>query len=481
MKKGAIIAIAVTLAIVLLAGAAFVFRDELLDALPIDQSGWETEGGVIRYLNEDGDAVTGWLELEGQRYHFGANGEMTTGWLTDGGKNYYFSANGTLSTGWLELDGQTYYLDEDGSAHIGWLTLGSDRYYLDNQGCRLTGWADLGGQPYHFGTNGAMTVGWLDTEDGRYFFTGEGLRYSGWLTDSTGTYYLDENGLVSSGWLNLGELRYYLDENGLLQTGWVEADGLRYYLNADGTAATGWQDVDDHKYYFNDDGSVHTGWLETDNATYYLLDDGSAAVGKQEIDGEVYYFTSTGANILLVNRWNTLSADYVPELVISQSGVQMVPEAADALDLMVAACKEAGYKPKVRTAYRDYAWQQQLFKDKCKEYPYEQAAQIVAIPGTSEHQTGLAVDISDSTYTLLNRKQGDTEIQKWLWEHCWEYGFIVRYPDDTTDITGIIYESWHYRYVGVELAMEMKENGLCLEEYLDQLTGDGSTCGNPDR
>ena len=69
---------------------------------------------------------------------------------------------------------------------------------------------------------------------------------------------------------------------------------------------------------------------------------------------------------------------------------------------------------------------------------------------------------------------------EWLSENCWEYGFIVRYPDSKTHITGIMSEPWHFRYVGVELAMEMKDSGLCLEEYLDALTGDGSTCGNPD-
>ena len=69
---------------------------------------------------------------------------------------------------------------------------------------------------------------------------------------------------------------------------------------------------------------------------------------------------------------------------------------------------------------------------------------------------------------------------QWLSENCWEYGFILRYIDGTTGITGIMNEPWHFRYVGVELAMEMKENGLCLEEYLDNLTNDGTTCGDPD-
>ena len=94
------------------------------------------------------------------------------------------------------------------------------------------------------------------------------------------------------------------------------------------------------------------------------------------------------------------------------------------------------------------------------------AAREVAVPGTSEHQLGLAVDIVDKDHPLLDESQADRPTQIWLMEHCWEYGFILRYPVGTTDQTGIIYEPWHYRYVGREIAMELKELGITLEEYL---------------
>ena len=82
-----------------------------------------------------------------------------------------------------------------------------------------------------------------------------------------------------------------------------------------------------------------------------------------------------------------------------------------------------------------------------------------AIPGHSEHQTGLAVDLN-----------GSDETYAWLAEHCWDYGFILRYPEGKTEITGIIYEPWHFRYVGTELALELKEQGVTMEEYFHQLT-----------
>ena len=97
---------------------------------------------------------------------------------------------------------------------------------------------------------------------------------------------------------------------------------------------------------------------------------------------------------------------------------------------------------------------------------YAEASKSVAIPGTSEHQLGLAVDIVDNSNWNLNTSQEKTKTQKWLMEHCWEYGFILRFPNGTTDITGIIYEPWHYRYVGVEISMELRDLGITLEEYL---------------
>ena len=91
-----------------------------------------------------------------------------------------------------------------------------------------------------------------------------------------------------------------------------------------------------------------------------------------------------------------------------------------------------------------------------------------AFPGRSEHNIGLAVDIVSSTYTQLDQKQETTPEAKWLAENCYKYGFILRYPNGKTDITGIIYEPWHYRYVGVEDATKITELGVTLEEYLGE-------------
>ena len=93
---------------------------------------------------------------------------------------------------------------------------------------------------------------------------------------------------------------------------------------------------------------------------------------------------------------------------------------------------------------------------------------VVALPGTSEHQTGLALDIVDAGYQELDEAQENTPVQQWLMRNSWRYGFILRYPTGKSNITGIIYEPWHYRYVGRDAARAIYESGLCLEEYLER-------------
>ena len=108
-----------------------------------------------------------------------------------------------------------------------------------------------------------------------------------------------------------------------------------------------------------------------------------------------------------------------------------------------------------------------------KEEAEKITATMIAIPGTSEHHTGLAADIVTPTHQTLDPEFADTAAGKWLQENAAEYGFILRYPEDKQDITKIIYESWHYRYVGVDHAKAITENELCLEEYLEILKEGG--------
>ena len=183
-------------------------------------------------------------------------------------------------------------------------------------------------------------------------------------------------------------------------------------------------------------------------------------------------------NLILVNKNNPISDDYKFETIEIEDNLKVDIRIKDALEKMLADARNEGLKPKICSAYRTTSYQKKLFNNKIKEYQRkgysqidaeEQASYWVTIPGTSEHEIGLAVDIVSEANQTLDEKQENTEVQKWLMVHCYEYGFILRYPTDKKDITKINYEPWHYRYVGVDNAMLIKEKGFCLEEYIEFL------------
>ncbi len=179
--------------------------------------------------------------------------------------------------------------------------------------------------------------------------------------------------------------------------------------------------------------------------------------------------------LTLVNPWNALPDGYEPSLKQLSNGHAVDERCYPDLQAMMDACRQAGLSPLICSSYRSQEKQEELFRNKVdrlvaqgysrEEAPAE-AAKTVALPGTGEHQLGLAVDIVDVNNQLLDESQEDTAVQAWLMEHSWEYGFILRYPNDKSAVTGIIYEPWHYRYVGREDAKAIHELGVCLEEYL---------------
>ncbi len=186
-----------------------------------------------------------------------------------------------------------------------------------------------------------------------------------------------------------------------------------------------------------------------------------------------------GWALALVNESHPMAdTSYVPAEMIEVESERSVDSriAAD-LEQMLADGAAEGLSMYVASAYRSYEQQRDVFDATMRDWinqgysplsAYDETRKSVAVPGTSEHATGLAVDIIASEYEALDDRQGDTDEQKWLMEHCWEYGFILRYPQEKADITGIIYEPWHYRYVGKAAAKEITEQGVTLEEYLGE-------------
>ena len=246
----------------------------------------------------------------------------------------------------------------------------------------------------------------------------------------------------------------------------------------------GWYDEGQDSYYYDENGVMTVGWLELNDDRYYFREDGRMAKGMVTIDGKPCFFTSQGAPIDLVNPWYFIPEDYTPDLVelptsISTSGQKVDRRCYDALIQMITDCNKEVPKACVLSSYRTQEYQEGLFQKKIKFYldqGYNQedarrlAATVIAVPGTSEHQLGLAVDIIDTRSWSLNEGQADLPAQQWLMENSWKYGFILRFPADKTDVTGIIYEPWHYRYVGKQVAEEIYKAGLTLEEYIANLT-----------
>ena len=183
-------------------------------------------------------------------------------------------------------------------------------------------------------------------------------------------------------------------------------------------------------------------------------------------------------NLLLVNDWNPLPAGYDSDVSFStvSGGKQVDSRIIDAVNRMLNDA--AAYDLAVVSAYRPKEEQDVLYWRKVKQYTdkgysdleaQKVGGTIVKRPGFSEHNCGLAMDVGGSGDYTLEQTFANTPAYAWLMEHCADYGFILRFPEGKEDITGVIYEPWHYRYVGEEAARYIMDNDLCLEEYLAQV------------
>lgn len=202
---------------------------------------------------------------------------------------------------------------------------------------------------------------------------------------------------------------------------------------------------------------------ETTAATTAVTAEATAAVTAPTVregeypEGETVIETIDGLTyvngILIANKTYLLPADYAPGRIL--------PEAQTAFDTMRAAAKEEGLTLKIVSGYRSYQKQDKVYHNYAARDGAALADRYSARAGSSEHQTGYAMDINSVRQSFAETKEG-----KWLAAHCAEYGFILRYPKDKEAETGFMYEPWHIRYLGVELAQKITDSGLCLEEYL---------------
>ncbi len=181
--------------------------------------------------------------------------------------------------------------------------------------------------------------------------------------------------------------------------------------------------------------------------------------------------------LTLANRESLLAEDYAPTDLVNvalrrTNPFELRSEAYDALKAMFEAAEAAGHTLYVKSAYRSYSTQKTMYYNRLEKVGRDDG--VVAYPGSSDHQTGLGVDILNYEWTEkdgMNEKFALEKEAVWMSEHCHEYGYILRYMDGKQDVTGIMFEPWHFRYVGKDAAAYIMQNALSLEEFTAEWQG----------
>ncbi|MDO4165989.1 MAG: M15 family metallopeptidase [Eubacteriales bacterium] len=246
--------------------------------------------------------------------------------------------------------------------------------------------------------------------------------------------------------------------------------GWRHHLAEKDTKDTS---EEHYEYYYNEEGKE-----QSEDGTVIIPEDQT-----KEDAPLIDVDTDPESITVLVNQEYLLPGEYIPadlvkpNIAFSFYGTYeksyMRKIAADALEKLFAAAEKEGYLLKGVSAYRSYERQKQIYDRNVATRGKKQTDRVSAKPGSSEHQTGLTIDVSCSSIgCALEESFGETEEGKWLAKNCHKFGFIIRYPEDKSDITGYSYEPWHIRYVGKNLAKYLHKKNLTLEEYYQTTTVD---------
>ncbi|WP_413374938.1 D-alanyl-D-alanine carboxypeptidase family protein [Paenibacillus taichungensis] len=209
-----------------------------------------------------------------------------------------------------------------------------------------------------------------------------------------------------------------------------------------------------------------------------LMEKRSISALQTTIDAQAVV-TNSEAMTVIVNKQRSLPEGYEPDDLVEPNVPfsfdgphekrHMRKEAAEALEKLFAGAKADDIELRAVSGYRSYERQVSIYNNNVKTKGKEYTDRVSSVPGHSEHQTGLAIDVSSpSVGNAIEEVFGTSKEGQWLAEHAAEYGFIIRYPKGEEGITGYVYEPWHIRYVGTDLAPDVVKSGLTLEEYFDE-------------
>ena len=304
---------------------SFCLYDE--NGILYDKSGFVRYGDNAYYVKPDNTLAVGSVTIDGFPHLFGDEGEAQTGWKNLNGKSYYFyPETGEAAKYVAPIEGSCYFIDPEKGRIKGEVSYGGDKYYFGSDYKMCTGIVDIGGKKYYYSYDGKQVKGAVTYNGRLYYFddsTGEmltgrriinGRKYYirddgtvavGWLKLDDSQYYFDTNGAMHTGWLRLGSERYYFDpDSGKLQTGRQMIDSAKYIFDSTGKMLTGWQGIDGGWYYFDPaDGKMQTGRLVLDGKKYFLDPNGKMQTGWQYLDNAWYYFDNSG---VMKTGWATI-------------------------------------------------------------------------------------------------------------------------------------------------------------------------------
>lgn len=219
------------------------------------------------------------------------------GWLFDSesGAYYFINNNGQAHTGWLKDGGRWYYLNqESGIRESGWVLVNGGWYYFDNEGIMQTGWIYAKGYWYYLNNSGLMQTGWIRDGKNAYYLSSSGAMQTGWTKVSKNWYYLRSSGAMEVGWIKPGKVWYYLADSGAMEVGWSIINDQVYHFKNNGAMQVGWFKLDNSWYYSNAKGHLQSGWLKDGQYWYYLEPSGEMVIGYKRVNNKLYYFDNKG-------------------------------------------------------------------------------------------------------------------------------------------------------------------------------------------
>ena len=273
----------------------------------------------------------------------------------------------------------------------------------------------------------------------------------------------------------MGAVREELSLNDLLAQMEAEGNAEEYEATLSARSVSVEEVVDAES--LKSEGESEYGEVSAEDVDALSLDDFEGMnVAADKGEGETV-FLADDWRLILVNKQHPIPADYDFPLGDINRRMHCDERIIGNLFAMMQGAKEDGIALEIRSPYRNMNRQEYLFDAHIEDYmekglsymdAYSVTSQTVTVPNASEHQIGLAIDITSTSYSALNQGFAETKAGAWLAEHSCEYGFILRYPLGKEHITGIEFEPWHFRYVGVDAALVMKEEDLTLEEFWDR-------------